>query len=220
MHDQNVDPAPPRRRGLVVLLGVAGAALAVAVGLSIGLAMPVLTAPSDDSSDVGFARDMSTHHAQAVEMSMLGVRQAGLEEVRRMALDMGLTQQAQIGTMRAWLKQWNVPPTGTGPRMAWMRDGGMSHDADMADQPAEDAPMPGMATEAEMARLGTLSGAQFDALFCDLMIRHHAGGIEMVDAVLRTDPEDEVRELAEAIKVGQQSEINALTQLKSRLSEQ
>ena len=210
------DTTVPSRRGRC-LLAVAGAVLAVAVGFSVGLALPVLTAPADDSAEAGFARDMATHHAQAVDMSMLGVRQAGREDVRRMALDMGLTQQAQIGTMRGWLKRWNLPPVGSGPRMAWMRADEMSHDESMTGRPVADLPMPGMATETEMTRLASLTGPAFDALFCDLMVRHHRGGIEMIDAVLAVGPADEVRELADAMKVGQQSEIDALTAIRSAL---
>ena len=38
-------------------------------GYAGGLLTPPLTRPGDDSVEAGFARDMTTHHAQAVEMS-------------------------------------------------------------------------------------------------------------------------------------------------------
>ena len=44
---------------------------------------------------------------------------------------------------------------------------------------ADGAVMPGMATEAELAQLRSLSGTAFDVMFLQLMIRHHQGGLEM-----------------------------------------
>ena len=41
--------------------------------------------------------------------------------------------------------------------------------------------MPGMATEAEVARLAAATGVEADRLFLTLMIRHHQGAIAMVD---------------------------------------
>ena len=41
--------------------------------------------------------------------------------------------------------------------------------------------MPGMATEAEVARLAAATGAEADRLFLTLMIRHHQGALSMVE---------------------------------------
>ncbi|RSM42896.1 hypothetical protein DMB66_54130 [Actinoplanes sp. ATCC 53533] len=43
------------------------------------------------------------------------------------------------------------------------------------------------------------------------------GGLEMVDAVLARDPVEQVLELAESMKRGQQYEIEALRQIQTRL---
>lgn len=73
----------------MVLAG--GAVLLLAVGLlalmlvrpssSAGPASPA-AAPSDTSVDVGFARDMSIHHQQAVEMSFIVRDRTSDEAVR------------------------------------------------------------------------------------------------------------------------------------------
>lgn len=206
-------PTGTLQRGLLTAVILA---VVLATGVGIGTLIPIVRAPSDASAEVGFARDMSSHHAQAVEMSMLAVQKSSSADIRGLALDMGLTQQAQIGIMRAWLQQWNMAPTSTGPRMAWMHDSSaMNHSA--ADQPAAGI-MPGMATTDEMNRLRTATGRSFNILFCELMIRHHRGGITMVEAVLAADPEPSVRELASSMNNGQQSEITALAQLSQRVS--
>jgi uncharacterized protein (DUF305 family) len=40
--------------------------------------------------------------------------------------------------------------------------------------------MPGMLTQEEMARLAAASGAEFDRLFLEYMIKHHDGALIMV----------------------------------------
>jgi hypothetical protein len=55
--------------------------------------------PADGSAEAGFARDMSVHHAQAVEMAELLRDRTQSEEMRTLTADMALTQQGQIGQM-------------------------------------------------------------------------------------------------------------------------
>ena len=79
--------------------------------------------PADTSADVGFARAMADHHAQAVEMAELVRFRTNDPEIRLLATDIVLTQQAQIGQMRGWLEAWGRPMTGRGDAMAWMGHG-------------------------------------------------------------------------------------------------
>ena len=151
--------------GLVVL----GGGLAVALGIGRD------DAPSTDSVDAGFARDMSAHHLQGVEMANLVPERSTDPEVRQLAFDIAETQQNQVGRMQGWLALWGLPPTG-GDTMARMgSDAG--HAGHAADAPGD--LMPGMATESELAELRSLSGTEFDVEFLRLMIRHHQGGYEM-----------------------------------------
>jgi uncharacterized protein (DUF305 family) len=105
--------------------------------------------------------------------------------------------------MDQWLNQWNLPKTGTAPRMAWMSNGHHS-------MLLPDGRMPGMASGEELARLRNSSGRDADVLFCRLMIAHHLGGIHMAEAVLERTDNDAVRKLAQSMKDGQQYEITAL----------
>jgi uncharacterized protein (DUF305 family) len=90
-------------------------------------------APGENSPEVGFARDMMTHHAQAVDMATVLRDRTADTEMRQLALDIMLTQQAQIGQMQGWLNVWGYPIASIEPAMAWM------------EMPTTD-PMPGMAT--------------------------------------------------------------------------
>ena len=73
--------------------------------------------------------------------------------------------------------------------------------------------MPGMATDADLAQLQTLSGDDAERLFLTLMIAHHRGGVEMAEAVLERTDERVVVSLATGIVNSQTSEIEYMQQL-------
>ncbi|MFV2017996.1 DUF305 domain-containing protein [Micromonospora sp. LOL_023] len=193
--------------------GTAWLAAAVVVGLLLGYAAglltPGLSIPGENSPEAGFARDMSTHHAQAVELSMIVLERSGNPAVRTLASDIALTQQSQIGMMQTWLRGWGLEPTGTGPRMAWMQTSG--------EWAIVDGLMPGMATDAERAELREASGVDVDRLYLSLMLTHHLGGIHMADGVLEVSDDENVRWLAESMVSGQQKEIELIRTLQSQV---
>jgi uncharacterized protein (DUF305 family) len=193
----------PRRRALI--LGALGAVVALLIGYGAGLLTPRFTAPGDNSPEAGFARDMSTHHAQAVEMGMVAYQKATNDDVRQMGYDIATTQQAQIGMMSVWLKDWHLEPTGSRPKMAWMPNG--------SQELSPDGLMPGMATDAQMAQLHNATGKDVDILFCQLMLRHHLGGIHMIDGILQESHNKTVTDLAQTMKNNQQADVAMLQQL-------
>jgi uncharacterized protein (DUF305 family) len=189
--------ATPRRRALTI--GALAAVFALLIGFGAGVVTPSLRAPGDNSAEAGFARDMSTHHAQAVEMAMVAYQKATNPDVRNLGFDIALTQQAQIGIMQTWLTNWHLLPTGTRPKMAWMPNGSQELTADGL--------MPGMATDAQLTELNSATGKQVDILFCQLMLRHHLGGIHMIDELLKLSHNQDVRDLAQTMKNNQQGEV-------------
>jgi uncharacterized protein (DUF305 family) len=74
--------------------------------------------PADDSPAAGFAWDMMVHHAQAVEMAEIVRDRTDNPQIRTLATDIALTQQARIGQMQGWLAVWGLPPTGAEKPMA------------------------------------------------------------------------------------------------------
>lgn len=153
--------------------------------------------PSD--ADIGFARDMSVHHAQAVELAGLVLARTDQEDIRTLATDIQLTQQAQIGQMHGWLDLWNANRTTTGPRMAWM---GM---------PVTGA-MPGMASTEQLDSLRAATGSAAERTFLKLMIEHHRSGLSMASAATSSNI-GAVRGLAAAMVESQRSEIEAMEAL-------
>jgi uncharacterized protein (DUF305 family) len=183
-------------------------AVGLLLGFGIGWLVPRLMAPDEDSAEAGFARDMTSHHAQAVEMGLLAYRKGENPGVRQIGYDIATGQQGQIGTMQTWLRLWGLDPSGSNPRMAWMPEG---------SQALQNGLMPGMATPEQMDRLREATGKEFDILFCQLMLNHHLGGIHMVDGVLQQTSDDEVTRLAEIMKAGQAHEVTVLRNLLTNL---
>jgi uncharacterized protein (DUF305 family) len=182
------------------------------VGVGIGYVTPILTAPGTDSAEAGFARDMTVHHGQAVHMGMVEYDRGQDPTLRRMAYDIATSQQYQIGVMEGWLREWRLPLTTDRKPMAWVPDGQNMLQAD--------GRMPGLASRDELKRLEEASGRDADVLFCQLMLRHHLGGIHMIDAVLADTDDDRVRDLAQQMRNAQAGEIEALRELLKALGAQ
>lgn len=164
-------------------------------GLLLGRGIDGGTPRVDDPISVGFARDMSTHHANAVTMAEIAHRRSTDPELNYLAFDILSTQQGQIGIMSGWLELWGQAQSARGQQMAWM---------------GHDGPMPGLAADAEIAELKTLPVAAMEEQWLRLMIRHHRGAVPMADAAAERAASPEVARLAEKMSAGQQSEIEAM----------
>lgn len=193
---------PSTKRGWI-LGAVALVVLSLAVGWVIGLYNDAQR-PGDHSAEAGFARDMSIHHAQAVEMSLIVRDRTNDDQIRTLTTDIMLTQQSQIGYMDGWLAVWGLPLTGDESAMAWM-----GHDVE--------GRMPGMASQEEVAALKTMPVDEMNVQFLRLMIVHHQAGVEMAEAVLDRTDRDVVVDLAGAIVATQQAEIDLMNDILDRL---
>ena len=156
--------------------------------------------PGANSPEAGFARDMITHHAQAVDMATILWDRTTDPDLRLIALDMLLTQQAQIGQMQGWLNTWGYPIASIEPAMTWM---GM---------PVTGL-MPGIASPEQLNQLRGLEGEEADILFLQLMITHHRSGVDMGQAALELGQRPEVRALAQSIEDAQVYEIEMMESL-------
>ncbi|WP_328668722.1 DUF305 domain-containing protein [Streptomyces sp. NBC_00328] len=169
--------------------------------------------PAADSADAGFARDMAVHHQQAVEMSYIVRDRTKDTEVRRLAYDIAQTQANQRGMLLGWLDLWELPKVSPDPPMTWMGMGDMASGKD-------GSLMPGMATNTEMKRLGTLDGKQAEVFYLQLMTDHHKGGIHMAEGCVAKCEVGVEKRLAQGMVDAQQSEITLMADmLKARGAE-
>lgn len=197
----NEHASPPAFRSRLpawaVAAGLALTILGLFGGLFLGRGMVNdRTERVTDEVSLGFVRDMSTHHAQAVRMSEIAHRRAADPELNYLAFDILSTQQGQIGIMSGWLDLWEqFQSRPSGQQMAWMGHTG---------------PMPGMATDVELAELDTLPVGQLEEQWLRLMIRHHRGAVPMADAAADRADSPDVALLAQKMSEGQQSEIDSM----------
>lgn len=189
--------------------------LAIAVGLAVvAVAFVVLArqqshGTKDASVDAGFARDMSVHHAQAVQMAAYTEDHAPTFEVRALASTIALQQQLEIGQMLGWLEAWGLPRASDAPAMAWMP----GHDGHHAMAGMKSDRMPGMASPGELDALLNLEGERLEVRFLQLMIRHHDGGLPMAKAAADAASHEYVRGFAAQVAVSQATESDQMRQM-------
>lgn len=109
-----------------------------------------------------------------------------------------------------WLDLWGLPKVSSDPPMTWTGMRGMSGGED-------GALMVGMATDAEMKRLGTLNGKQAEIFYLQLMTAHHKGGVHMAESCVAKCTVGVEKRLAQGMVEAQQSEIDLMAgMLKAR----
>ncbi|MFD9065399.1 DUF305 domain-containing protein [Kitasatospora purpeofusca] len=198
------------------------AALAAALALALGVPALVaggtsasgtssLSVPADDSPEAGFARDMATHHQQAVDLSFIVRDRTADEPTRTLAFDIINTQANQRGMMMGWLDQWGLTQHSPAKPMAWMAMGGHGHGADY--QAHDGSLMPGMATNTQLAKLRSLSGREAEVFYLQLMLEHHKGGVEMAQGYVDMAHNESEKRLAQSMVIGQTSEIGLITDM-------
>jgi uncharacterized protein (DUF305 family) len=193
---------------LVALIVVAAVAIAGAVGWLVGNGGNGSSTPGASSVDAGFARDMSTHHTQAITMAGYTRDATDNPSIQILARDIETEQYFQVGEMQGWLDTWGLSRSSKQPVMSWMS--GHSH-------PESDGLMPGMASPAEMDKLETLTGKPLEIDFLQLMIRHHQGGLPMAQYAAEHASQAYVRNLAQKMVQAQSNEIVQMEQLLRQL---
>jgi uncharacterized protein (DUF305 family) len=164
------------------------------------LIVAALAVPADTNgyspADVSFMQGMIGHHAQALEMTALVPARTARADLRLLAERIRVSQESEIKTMEQWLlaRGEQLPCLEPGHE-----HGGMEHML-----------MPGMATPEQMARMAAATGAEFDRLFLESMIRHHQGALAMVAALFATPgagQEPQVFGFASDVDADQRAEI-------------
>ncbi len=159
-----------------------------------------------NATDIGFAQGMIPHHAQAIEMADLALTSTTNPDVLALANKIKAAQSPEIEKLSGWLRQWGqtVPSTASG-----------SMDHDMSGTGG--MMMDGMMSQADMDRLESSTGTEFDRLLLELMIQHHEGAVKMSKSEVSGGKNPDAIALAEAIISGQQAEITAMESLLTKL---
>ena len=138
------------------------------------------------ADDINFAEMMIPHHEQAIEMSEIALLNTTNPEVLQLAQEIKDAQSPEIELMMSW----------AGVKVS-------THAGHMMD---------GMLSEDELNALREATGAEFDRLFLQGMIKHHQGAIEMAMDVKNSNSMV-VADLSAAIIKQQEIEITRMEEL-------
>jgi uncharacterized protein (DUF305 family) len=153
---------------------------------------------SFDAKAVMFAQMMIPHHRQAIQMSDLALSISKNTDVLRLARNIKAAQDPEIVEMQRWLSDSGAKE--------FTNDSMMDHGM----------PMQGMLSEESISALRAATGKEFDVLFLTGMIAHHQGAIAMVN-MIDENPNQEVKDLGDAIVRTQQAEISEMQKLLEKL---
>lgn len=149
-----------------------------------------------NEQDVKFGQDMIAHHQQALDMAAMVPGKSTNPKVTDLGKRIAAAQDPEIKKMTEWLTKWGTAPASTSmPGM----DHGSGHGS-----------MPGMMTAEEMAKLNGATGAEFDRMWLDMMIRHHQGAVEMSKTEQEKGSNPDAKKLAQDIITAQQAEITEM----------
>lgn len=180
------------------------AAVSFLVG-AIGYAIGRDSGPEPNAVDIGFYKDMLTHHDQAIDMSLLVMENGEDPTVRIFAQEIATFQSYEIGLMNAAMRSWGETVDRPDTSMSWM------------NMPVPYEYMPGLASDEQMSELRQATGREADELFLELMADHHRGGIHMAQYAADRAAEPDTRELAARMARNQIVEIDEYRQAAERL---
>jgi uncharacterized protein (DUF305 family) len=157
-------------------------------------------------ADAKFMQGMIHHHAQAVDMTQLLATRTQSADMKKLALRIELSQNDEMKMMRRWLEVRGQEVPG-------------EHAHHMPGAPM----MPGMLSADEMARLAAAKGTEFDRLFLEGMIKHHAGALTMVQELFATagaGQDSEIYAFASDVDADQRMEIDRMAAMLAAIKEQ
>ena len=197
---------PVTTLALVVLL-VGRPSLASAQGGMSGMAgmdMPghIMIPPGAlyTTADVEFMQGMIAHHAQAIVMSRMAEAHGANPQVLKLSQKIDQSQVPEIAIMQKWLRRYNqhAPDTSSWHTMR----------------------MDGMLSDEELKVMDASKGVEFDRVFLQGMIKHHAGALKMVDDLFKSKgagQEVDVNVFANDVVTAQTGEIGIMRQLLAKL---
>jgi uncharacterized protein (DUF305 family) len=152
-----------------------------------------------NDQDIAFAQGMIPHHQQAVDMAKLATERAADPKVKDLATRIQGAQDPEIQQLSGMLEKWGAPTEPTGSSMPGMDHGDTSGS--------------GMMTDEEMQQLEQASGADFDRLWIQMMLKHHQGAVTMAKFELDKGGNADAKTLAQRIVDTQEAEISEMREM-------
>lgn len=161
-----------------------------------------------NQADVAFATGMIPHHGQAITMAQMALSTSTNPKVKDLATAIKAAQDPEIQTMSGWLTGWAQPvPAATGGHDMSQMGSTTSSTSGSSTMGG----MGGMMTDQEMEQLSKATGAAFDRMWLQMMVKHHQGAVAMSQTELATGTNPDAKQLAQAIIDSQTKEITTMT---------
>jgi uncharacterized protein (DUF305 family) len=148
---------------------------------------PTRSAPAPGQAaqnfEIVFLTGMINHHAMAVEMAEICLQRAVHQQLRNLCQRIVAAQTQEIETMQSWLADWY----------------GLTHEPEM--KPGD---------ERMLEKLASLSAAEFEVTFMEMMIKHHMMALREAEQCLRKAWHPELHQLCQNIITTQSAEIAQL----------
>jgi len=168
---------------------------------------PTAAGPHNEA-DVAFATGMIPHHGQAITMAQMALSTSTNPKVKDLATAIKAAQDPEIQTMSGWLTGWAQPvPAATGGHDMSQMGSTTSSTSGSSTMGG----MGGMMTDQEMEQLSKATGAAFDRMWLQMMVKHHQGAVAMSQTELATGTNPDAKQLAQAIIDSQTKEITTMT---------
>ena len=142
---------------------------------------------TDKEFEAGFLNQMIQHHRGAIEMAKMVSSHTKRPELNEFADKIISAQTKEISELTGWLKEWQVAE----PKMMPNK---------MADKKMK----------AEMPKLEAAKDAEFDKMFLEMMIEHHAGAVRMSSLVKEKSTRPELLKFAANVMKDQTAEIQQM----------
>jgi uncharacterized protein (DUF305 family) len=158
-----------------------------------------------NDQDITFAQGMIPHHRQAIDMAEVAAEKASSAEVNDLAGRIKAAQDPEIQQLTDMLEKWGAPTEPSESSMPGMDHGETTGGMDHGGMSGE-----GMMTDEEMRRLEGATGAEFDRMWVQMMIKHHQGAVDMSKTELAQGSDAEAKDLAQKIIDTQEAEIKEM----------
>lgn len=151
-------------------------------------------------ADIGFCRDMTVHHMQALDMCQRVLGRDTGDAVQAAAAEVLQNQAMEVGQMRAWLSDWGASTVPPSKVMAWMLCTNDQQGTALEN-------MPGYASGEQLLELSTFTGVDRGRRWLELMRAHHQGGVLMAGEAIALASSNKVVRLAKSQVKTQSYEI-------------
>jgi uncharacterized protein (DUF305 family) len=193
---------------LALLSGCSRATTTASAGIQSAGGRTTATAPTRtiNDADVEFMSGMIPHHAQAVLIAGWAPTHGARPDVAVLCQRIVVGQRDEIALMQHWLRERGLDVPAADATTHKMKMGSMVHEMIM----------PGMLNAEQLAALDKARGSDFDRLFLEAMIGHHAGAIIMVNTLLASpgaNNDDLVYRFSADVYADQTTEIERMTKM-------